>query len=120
MQAKKRTWDTMPDTIRKPYATTTLCHLVEMAAMLGIYWQEFDRSLDKYRAEGNGYVLTGSTVPRPGHRLHLPDLGPEPVRDNRIVPADGVKELAFGVVSTIFRTDEDKRRLVSPPRSLPT
>jgi len=114
VQAKKRTWDTMPDGIRKPYATTTMCHLVEMAAMLGIYWQEFDRSADKYRAEGNGYVLTGTNVADLGIMFTFQICGQSRFEDNRLAPADEVKELAFGLVSTIFRDAKDKRRLIFP------
>ncbi len=114
VQAKKRTWDTMPDQMKKPYATTTMCHLIEMAAMLGIYWQEFDRSADKYRAEGNGYVLTGAHVADFGIVFTFQISSQSRFEDNRITPADEVKELAFGLVSTIFRYGPDKRRLVFP------
>lgn len=46
IQAKTRSWDTMQD-IKKPYATSTICLIVEMAAALGLHWHQ-------YRAEGNG------------------------------------------------------------------
>ncbi len=114
VKAKKRTWDTMPDQMNKPYATTTMCHLVEMAAMLGIHWQEFDRSADKYRAEGNGYVLTGAHVADLGIVFTFQISGQSRFEDNRLAPADEVKELAFGLVSTIFRDVGDKRRLIFP------
>jgi hypothetical protein len=114
LQAKPRSWDTMPQGIKKPYATTTMCHLVEMAAMLGIYWQEFDRSKDKYRAEGNGYVLTGSHVSELGIVFTFQISGQRQFEDNRIVPNDDAKEFVFGLVPTIFRVKSDKRRLVIP------
>jgi len=114
VQSKKRTWDTMPGGIRKPYATTTMCHLVEMAAMLGIYWQEFDRSKDKYRAEGNGYHLAGSHVADLGVVFTFQISGQRRFEDNRMVPADEAKDFAFGQVPTIFRSTSDKRRLDFP------
>ncbi|EJT75066.1 modin [Gaeumannomyces tritici R3-111a-1] len=113
VQAKPRSWDTMPPNIKKPYATTTMCHLVEMAAMLGLHWKEFDRSSDKYRAEGNGYVLTGSHVPDLGVVFNFQISGKCKFGDNRVVPSTHVKEFAFGLVPTVFRTQDDDRRLGS-------
>ncbi|KAL1887733.1 hypothetical protein Sste5346_010026 [Sporothrix stenoceras] len=111
LQAKKRSWDTMPSSISRPYAASTICHLVEMAAMLGIYWKEFDRSTGRYRAEGNGYVLTGSHMADLGIVFTFQICGKSRFKENRIIPADEAKELAFGLVPTIFRRKEDLRRL---------
>ncbi|CAK7237764.1 hypothetical protein SBRCBS47491_010122 [Sporothrix bragantina] len=111
LQAKKRSWDTMPASISRPYAASTICHMVEMAAMLGIYWKEFDRSTGCYRAEGNGYFLTGSHVPDLGIVFTFQICGKSQFAENRIIPADEVKELAFGIVPTIFREKEDLRRV---------
>ncbi|KAL8372502.1 hypothetical protein RB595_002029 [Gaeumannomyces hyphopodioides] len=113
VQAKPRSWDTMPPNIKKPYATTTMCHLVEMAAMLGLHWKEFDRSRDKYRAEGNGYVLTGSHLSDLGVVFNFQISGKCKFGDNRVVPSAHVKEFAFGLVPTVFRTQDDDRRLGS-------
>ncbi|KAK0760535.1 hypothetical protein N5P37_006729 [Trichoderma harzianum] len=38
MQRKQRVWDSIPQGLSKPYATTTISHLIEIAAMLGIHW----------------------------------------------------------------------------------
>ena len=111
LQAKKRSWDTMPSSISRPYAASTICHMVEMAAMLGIYWKEFDRSTGCYRAEGNGYCLTGSHMPDLGIVFTFQICGKSRFAENRIIPADEVKELAFGIVPTIFREKEDLRRV---------
>ncbi|CAI4213478.1 unnamed protein product [Parascedosporium putredinis] len=59
-QRKKRTWDGIHRAMGKPYATTTISHLVEIVGMLGIHWKEFDLNNDKYRAQGNGFVIHGS------------------------------------------------------------
>ncbi|EXK40793.1 hypothetical protein FOMG_07534 [Fusarium oxysporum f. sp. melonis 26406] len=50
MQKKKKSWDTMPEHIKKPYATLTICHIVEIIAMLGIHWRVFNRNENRYRA----------------------------------------------------------------------
>ncbi|EFY85406.1 Modin [Metarhizium acridum CQMa 102] len=42
VQRKRKSWDIMPATVMKPDGTTTMCHLVEMMAGLGVYWKEFD------------------------------------------------------------------------------
>ncbi|KAK3402394.1 hypothetical protein B0T20DRAFT_138441 [Sordaria brevicollis] len=111
LQPKLHSWDNMPASVTKPFATTTMCHLVEIAAMLGIHWKEFDRSRDKYRAEGNGYMLTGSTNPDLGLCFTFQTYGKGRFRENRTIPVDGIKSLSFGYVPTIFQEEEDTRRL---------
>jgi hypothetical protein len=114
VQAKKRSFDTMPSSVKKPYATSAISHIVELAAMLGLYWKEFDRSKDKYRAEGNGYVLTGTGVSDLGLLFTFQVCGKSRFAENRVIPVDEVKELCFGFVSTIFRQQQDFRRLEFP------
>jgi len=111
VQAKKRTWDTMPSSINKPYATTTFCHIIEIAAMLGIYWKEFNRATDKYRAEGNGYVLTGSNNSDLGLLFSFQVSGKCQFESNRIVPCNEAKAFMFGIVPTIFKDVPDNRHL---------
>ncbi|KAH8896644.1 hypothetical protein GQ53DRAFT_525702 [Thozetella sp. PMI_491] len=114
VQAKTRSWDTMPSSVRKPYATTTMCHLLEIAAMMGIYWKEFDRTKDRYRAEGNGYMLTGTHVTDLGTMFTFQISGKRKFEENRIIPVDEVKEMCCGVMPTIFRTEKDMSRLEFP------
>lgn len=114
IQSKKRSWDTMPSTVKKPYATTTICHLIEIVAMLGLHWKEFNRSTDRYRAEGNGYMLTGTKVDDLGIMFTFQIYGKSRFKENRVIPMDEVKELCFGYFSTIFRKDTDGRRLDFP------
>jgi hypothetical protein len=104
----------MPAGVRKPYATTTICHLIEIAAMMGIYWKEFDRSRERYRAEGNGYILMGTNVPELGVLFTLQICGQNRFQENRVIPVDEVKELCCGFVSTLFREDKDTRRVEFP------
>lgn len=108
LQPKLRSWDAMPDTVKKPYATTTICHIVEIAAMLGLHWREFDRSNHKYMADGNGYLLTGHEVQDLGIGFNFQMYGGNKFEQNRIIPTDEIKLLAFGNVSTIFRPEANK------------
>jgi hypothetical protein len=114
LQSKKRSWDTMPSNVKKPYATTAMCHLIEIAAMLGLHWKEFNRSTDRYRAEGNGYILTGTKVDDLGIMFTFQIYGKSKFRENRVIPVDEVKELCCGYISTIFREATDSRRLEFP------
>ncbi|CRK18969.1 hypothetical protein BN1708_012465, partial [Verticillium longisporum] len=120
LQKKTKSWDTMPAGVKKPYATTTWCHMVEMAALLGIYWSEFDRSHDRYRAEGNGYMLTGEKMTDLGIMFTFQVYGKSEFKANRIIPVEEVKDLCFGVVPTIFRRPEavDMRRLTDDRQDL--
>lgn len=111
LQSKRKSWDTMPDSVKKPYATTTICHLLEIAAMMGVYWREFDRSNDVYRAEGNGYILTGSNVTDLGLVFNFQICGKHNFKEGRVIPAREVKEMCCGIVSTIFREGNDDRML---------
>ncbi|KAK3291109.1 uncharacterized protein B0H64DRAFT_42584 [Chaetomium fimeti] len=114
LQAKKRSWDTMPAGVKKPYATTTMCHLLEIVAMMGIHWKEFDRSRERYRAEGNGYILMGTNVPELGIMFTLQVTGKSRFQENRVIPVDEVKELCCGYVSTLFQENKDRRRIEFP------
>ncbi|OLN95212.1 hypothetical protein CCHL11_10298 [Colletotrichum chlorophyti] len=123
IQKKRRSWDTMPSNVKKPYATTTWCHMVEMLAMLGVYWIEFDRTNDRYRGEGNGYTVTGEKVSDLGIMFTFLVYGSSRFEGNRVIPVDETKELCFGFVPTIYRANSDNRRLKFPndePRDLST
>ncbi|KAL1837523.1 hypothetical protein VTK73DRAFT_4666 [Phialemonium thermophilum] len=95
-------WDFMPRVLRKPYAVTTLSHLVEMAAMLGVHWKVFDRAGHHYQAEGNGFLLSGTYDPDVGICFDLQQVRSPIFGARRIVPVDEVKDLCFGYVPTIF------------------
>lgn len=119
VQAKRRSWDTMPAGLNKPYATTAMCHLLEIAAMMGIYWKEFDRTKDRYRGEGNGYILTGTNVADLGVTFTLQICGKSKFRENRVIPVDEVKELCCGFVSTLFQEGNKDRRRIDFPNEDP-
>ena len=102
MQKKKRSWDSMPSDLSKPYATTTISHLVEFTAMLGIYWKEFDLTNNQYRAQGNGFIINGSYVGSLGVVFTIQKQGSTWFQNNRVAPNNAVKELCFGLAPTIF------------------
>ncbi|KAK2049401.1 hypothetical protein LZ31DRAFT_514291 [Colletotrichum somersetense] len=110
IQAKERSFDTVP-AMKKPFATTTISHLIELAAILGVYWKVFDRDNNQYRAEGNGYSLTGSRIPDLGIQFVFEKTGHTAFEARRVIPTSEVKELCFGRVPTLFRKknnpDED-------------
>lgn len=114
LQRKKTSWDTMPKSISKPYATTTMCHLIEILAALGIYWKEFDRRRDRYWAEGNGFLVLGERASDLGIIFSFQVYGQCEFESNRVIPNDYMKELCFGYVPTIYRSTSDKRRLAVP------
>ena len=123
VQYKITSWDTMPANLKRPYATTTICHLIEMVALLGLHWKEFNRSNDRYRAEGNGYMMGGSIVNDLGIMFNFKVCGKTRFEENRVIPVNEVKELCFGFVPTIFSNSKDDRRLDFPgdqPQDLST
>ncbi|XWW98371.1 hypothetical protein V2A60_006371 [Cordyceps javanica] len=113
LQRKRKSWDTMPPSMTKPYATTTMCHMIEMLAALGIYWKEFDRRRDRYWAEGNGFLVLGERNDL-GIVFSLQVHGQSTFERNRVIPVDYVKELTFGYVPTIYRDTIDQSRLNVP------
>ncbi|KAL7809513.1 hypothetical protein V8C26DRAFT_265312 [Trichoderma gracile] len=114
VQRKRKSWDTMPINVTKPYATTTMCHLIEMMAAIGVYWKEFDRKRDRYWGEGNGFMILGERISDPGLMFSFQVNGQCSFKRNRVIPVDEIKELCFGHVPTIYREKEDTRRLTAP------
>ncbi|KAF7545358.1 hypothetical protein G7Z17_g9226 [Cylindrodendrum hubeiense] len=111
LQRLRKSWDTMPPAISRPFATTTMCHLIEMMAALGVYWKEFNRMHDRYRAEGNGFMLLGERVTDLGLMFTFRVYGKCLFERKRVIPVDEIKELCFGYVPTIYRETFDYRRL---------
>lgn len=115
MQRKQRTWDSMPEGIKKPYATTTISHLVEIAAMLGIHWKQFDLNNDRYRAQGNGLVLYGSYVDHLGITFTFQKQGKSFFERDRVIPNNDVKRFCFGMAPTIFQRENASKAADEPP-----
>ncbi|KAH8880991.1 hypothetical protein GQ53DRAFT_889219 [Thozetella sp. PMI_491] len=108
MQRKPMSWDSMPDGVIKPYAITTISHLVEFTAMLGIYWKEFNLNEHRYRAQGNGFNLEGSYIESLGVTFTFQKTAPTWFMENRVVPSHDMKELCFGLAPTIFRRHDEE------------
>lgn len=106
LQKKTRSWDFLPPSVTKPYALSTICHLVEVMAMLGLHWKVFDQQEWRLRAEGNGFILTSTAVLGLGVMVVFDATGRSGFTDRRIIPCMAIKDLSFGVVSTIFN-DQD-------------
>lgn len=106
IQAMIRSFERHP-TFRRPYATTAICHIVELCAVLGIYWKEFDRDENRYRAEGNGYSVLGTRVSDFGLVFSFEKPGWPRFKKNRVIPTAEVKELCFGNVPSLYRLKED-------------
>lgn len=102
IQRKTRSWDFMPAAITRPYATSAICHLVEMVATLGMYWKVFDQTLWNLRAEGNGFILTSTNVQGLGVMVVFTATGKSNFGASRVIPSELVKDLAFGTVPNIF------------------
>jgi len=105
LQRKTRSWDFIPGAITKPYATSTMCHLVEMMSMLGMYWKVFDQVIWNLRAEGNGFILTSTIIHGLGVMVMFATTGKSTFTDNRVIPDGRIKELAFGSVPNIFNDE---------------
>ncbi|GAB1318358.1 hypothetical protein MFIFM68171_08568 [Madurella fahalii] len=113
IQAMKRSFERHP-TFRRPYATTAICHIIELCAVLGIYWKEFDRDENRYRAEGNGYSVLGTRVSDFGLVFTFEKPGWPRFKKNRVIPTAEVKELCFGNVPTFYRPREDDENWRQP------
>ncbi len=115
IQRKTRCWDFMPMNTTKPFATTNICHLVEIMSMLGLVWKELDLKKSSLSAEGNGYMVKSEHVPGLGVLARFSRLSRAVHKENRIVPCDEVKRLCFGEVPSLFDLVREKLQ-VSPAR----
>jgi hypothetical protein len=95
IQRKRRCWDFMPLYATKPFATTNICHLVEMISMLGLVWKEFDMKNSTLAAEGNGYMVTSEYVKGLGILTRFSRLSKAEHKANRIIPCKEIKQLAL-------------------------
>ncbi|KAI1411597.1 hypothetical protein F5Y13DRAFT_200886 [Hypoxylon sp. FL1857] len=105
VQAQTLSWDFVPN-FKKPFATTTMCHIVEMAAMLGVHWTMWDSKADRYRAEGNGCMLLGSFNPEQGIVFTLVRHDKTVFQENRLIPHNSIKRYCFGFCSTFYFLDQ--------------
>jgi len=106
LQKKTRSWDFLPPSVTKPYASSTICHLVEFMSMLGLYWKVFDQQDWNLRAEGNGFILTSTAVLGLGVMVVFDTTGKSNFTERRVIPCMAIKDLSFGTVSTMFNDKE--------------
>lgn len=116
LQRKRRCWDFMPLNATKPFATTTICHLVEIMSMLGLVWKEFNMKDSSLSAEGNGYMVKSEYVPGLGILTRFSRLSKAEHKENRIIPCNELKRLCFGEVPSLFDKDLKEKLQVSPGR----
>jgi hypothetical protein len=102
LQKKIRSYDFVPTGVTKPFATTTISHLVETAALLGMFWKSFNVARGNLRAEGNGYMLTTTIVNGLGLMVSFSITGQSKFLDSRVIPSYDVKELVFGFVPSVL------------------
>ena len=114
IQRKRRCWDFMPLNATKPFATTTICHLVEIMAMLGLVWSEFDVKASTLSAEGNGYMVKSEYAPGLGILTRFSRLSRPSHEGNRIIPCNEIKRYCFGDVPSLF--DDMGQKLKVGPR----
>lgn len=102
VQEKQRSWDQMPDGVKKPFATTNISHVVEIAALLGLQWVKFDQDTWNLRAEGNGLMLLSQPIWGLGVSVSFSVTGKTTFQEKRMIPCRAVKALSFGTVDTTF------------------
>jgi hypothetical protein len=73
-----------------------------MMAMLGLYWRVFDQTTWNLRAEGNGFILSSIQVHGLGVMFVFATTGKSNFKENRVIPCEEIKEIAFGTVPNIF------------------
>ncbi|KAK0617224.1 hypothetical protein B0T14DRAFT_262279 [Immersiella caudata] len=120
LRVESQTLDLMPDGVNKPFALTTISSVIEIAALLGIYWKQFDRATDRYLAQGNGVLITGISVPHVGTVFTVAQYGELHLGENRVIPSDSAMKLSLGAVPTLFQEDPTtlKLGLTQDPRDV--
>lgn len=121
IKAVNQTLDLMPEGVKRPYAITTLGSVVLLVARLGLHWKQFDRVNDRYLADGNGLLITGSAVPHLGIMFSFTRYGfPSHVHCPAIEDDEAAK-LCFGLAPTIFKSERfgpGPKYLTDIPRNL--
>ncbi|TGO66757.1 hypothetical protein BELL_0935g00030 [Botrytis elliptica] len=107
VQVKTRCWNFVPGSVIRPYATTTISYIIEMMALMGIYWRVFDQSQWMLRAEGNGSIITSEVVRNLGVMITFTIVGKSNFGRDAVIPSNHTKELCFGSVPNIFEDGED-------------
>ena len=121
IKAVNQTLDLMPEGVKRPYAITTLGSVVLLVARLGLHWKQFDRVNDRYLADGNGLLITGSAVPHLGIMFSFTRYGFPSQVHCPVIEDDEAAKLCFGLVPTIFKSPRfgpGPKYLTDIPRNL--
>lgn len=120
LQGRNRNWDFMPESVLRPYATSTVSHVAEMCVMLGLSWVTFDVDSANLQASGNGFALSSSLVQGLGIVVSFHVVGRSEFGKDRIIPSYDIKDILFGTVPIIFKDpnlkaegDVDDRKTLS-------
>ncbi|KAK6594060.1 modin [Botrytis cinerea] len=97
VQVKTRSWDFVP---------------------ARMYWKVFDQILWNLRAEGNGFILTSTTVHGLGVMVVFTVTGQSEFKQDRVIPSNDVKALCFGTVPNIFEEREYLEKVDTESQSL--
>lgn len=98
---QERSWDFMSPDIVRPFAVTNVSHIAVMARRLGMIWTDFRPEDGILRAEGNGHVLSSTSVRSIGVILQYINITPYPrklPKENLFVPSRDADEMGFGIL----------------------
>lgn len=97
----ERSWDFMSPEIVRPFAVTNVSHIAVMARRLGMIWTDFRPEDGILRAEGNGHVLSSTSVRSIGVILQYMNITPYPRKlsqESLFVPSRDADGMAFGIL----------------------
>ena len=98
LQFQENSWDfQLPDVVR-PLAKTSVATIAIIARRLGMRWKEFDPIHGTMRAEGNGQIITATTIRSLGTVIQYNRWRPvlKKVPQERYIPVDDADLLGFG------------------------
>lgn len=98
---QERSWDFMSPEIVRPFAVTNVSHIAVMARRLGMIWTDFRPEDGILRAEGNGHVLSSTSVRSIGVILQYMNITPYPrmlSQESFFIPSRDADRMAFGIL----------------------
>jgi hypothetical protein len=116
---EERSWDFMPPDVVKPYARTSVGDIAIIARRLGMEWERFEPAEGILRAQGNGYMLTSTSVRSVGTMIQISEMlgvgkqGPwmpwvSPIIPDvemngkiLLIPSAAADKMAFGILPAV-------------------
>lgn len=98
---QERSWDFMSPEIVRPFAVTNVSHIAVMARRLGMIWTDFRPEDGILRAEGNGHVLSSTSIRSIGMILQYMNIKPYPRKlsqESLFVPSRDADKMGFGIL----------------------